>query len=369
MTVELVDDYIRLQQLIPAWTGLAETSSWPNVFYEPWYLLEAAAAFEQKITHGFVWCESSPDKLIGYLPLCVAVRSGRVRPRLVENWHHDFCFSGQPLISQGRELEFWDQLMNHIDQTPALGRTLRLRGQKREGASFDALETILCEQQRWYRIYRQFNRAVLHHAGGADAYLQIQLTKKKRKEYRRQRRRLAEVGELREETLTQLEDLNMWIDQFLALEQSGWKGEDETAMASSQASTEFFRNVCQAAFSADKLEIARLSLDGEPIAMLVTFLARPFGNFTFKISFDEAFAKYSPGVLLELNYLERVLGDGSSSEGWSDSCAAEDHPMINKLWRDRLELCSIKISPKRPIARLASIYDDVFSRLANRFKK
>ena len=367
MTVELVDNDARLQALLSEWSQLSEVSSWPNVFYEPWYLLVAQSAFDQKITHGFVWSNADQKLLIGYIPLSTQVRLGRGRPHTVENWHHDYCFSGQPLIREGYEHAFWSDLLATIDETPALGSILRLRSLKQDGASYSALQSIVKEQQRWHRVYRQFRRAILHHSVDADVYLQTHLTKKKRKEYRRQRRRLEDEGEVTAETLTELDNLDSWIDQFLSLEQAGWKGDEETAMGSAEPSRDFFRRVCKAAFAESKLDVTKLSLDGEPIAMLITFLSKPVGNFTFKIAFDEKLAKFSPGVLLELDYLERVMSIGNDIAGWSDSCAAEDHPMINKLWRDRLGLCSIKISPRRPIARLASIYDDTVARLFTRF--
>ena len=367
MSVEFVEDSARVIALVPAWSALTEQTDWPNVFYEPWYVLSAASQFQQTITHAFVWSEQHPERLVGYFPLCAGVKTGRARPKIAENWHHEFCFSGQPLIAKGQERMFWRAILKAIDETPRLGASVRLRALKGEGNSFEALISELQDSGRWYREYRRFRRAILHHDLSADAYLQANLTKKKRKEYRRQKRRLAELGELREDWLKSGDRLDEWVDAFLRLERSGWKGDEETAIASDETAADFFRRACFGAFEQSKLDIIKLSFNGAPIAMMVTFLARPFGNFTFKIAYDESYAKYSPGVLLELAYLERVLMDCAKG-GWSDSCAAEDHPMINKLWRDRLELCSIKISPRRPIARLASIYDDVLTRIVTMFK-
>ena len=48
--------------------------------------------------------------------------------------------------------------------------------------------------------------------------------------------------------------------------------------------------------------VSRLDLDGKPLAMLVNFLTAP-GSFSFKTAFDEAFSRYSPGVLIQLDNL------------------------------------------------------------------
>lgn len=368
MPVEFVTDHARLAALKSAWGELASKSSWPNVFYEPWYILSAIQCFELDMSHGFVHCDREPDRLIGYIPLKLGVKNGVGRPSILENWHHDYCFSGQPLIAAGRELDFWKVLLKHFDQTPRIGSTIRFRSIKGSGKSYNALCDVLKEDNRWHREYKSYSRAILFHNLNADEYLKTHLTKKKRKEHRRQRRRLEEVGELREQTLSANGDIDDWIDEFLRLEKSGWKGVEETALDSDISSAVFFRDICRSAFSADRLSMLKLSLDGVPVAMMVTFLAKPAGNFTFKIAYEESLSKYSPGVLLELAYLNQQLEGEIDGEGWSDSCAAEDHPMINKIWRDRLQLSSFKISPKRPIARLASIYDDGLSRLLAAFK-
>jgi hypothetical protein len=87
-----------------------------------------------------------------------------------------------------------------------------------------------------------------------------------------------------------------------------------------------------------RLERLTLTLDARPLAMLATFQAPP-GAFSYKTAFDERFARFSPGVLLQrenLAVLER------QDIAWSDSCASADHPMIDHLWRER-----------RPIGRLS----------------
>jgi hypothetical protein len=65
--------------------------------------------------------------------------------------------------------------------------------------------------------------------------------------------------------------------------------------------------------------------------MLASFLTPP-GAYSFKTAFDEDFARFSPGVLLQaenLTMLERP------DIFWTDSCATPDHLMIDHLWRER----------------------------------
>ena len=87
-----------------------------------------------------------------------------------------------------------------------------------------------------------------------------------------------------------------------------------------------------------------LRYNGRPIAYKVNFLSGD-GSFAFKISFDEEYARYSPGVLLELENI-RLLHERPqiSQIRWMDSCANPDRFMINHLWTDRRAIQSLVIS-------------------------
>ena len=130
----------------------------------------------------------------------------------------------------------------------------------------------------------------------------------------------------------------MWIEDFLALEHSGWKGAQGSALASHQATARMFREALFGAAGRGRLERLTLSLDDEPIAMLANFITPP-GAYSYKTAFDERFARYSPGVLVQRENLALLDRRGIA---WCDSCAAADHPMIDHIWRER-----------RPVGRLS----------------
>jgi hypothetical protein len=75
-----------------------------------------------------------------------------------------------------------------------------------------------------------------------------------------------------------------------------------------------------------------LKLNDKPIAMKCNFLTR-YGAFAFKIAFNEEFARYSPGVLLELENMHQI--NLMPEIEWMDSCAISEHFMINRLWTGR----------------------------------
>ena len=174
----------------------------------------------------------------------------------------------------------------------------------------------------------------------ATTYFEASLSGKKRKELRRQHTRLAELGELTFERRSDDHRLGRWIDDFLSLEHSGWKGSAGSALASHQTTSRLFREALSGAAARGRLERLTLSLDGEPIAMLVNFIAPP-GAYSFKTAFDERYARFSPGVLLQRENL--AILDAANVD-WCDSCAAADHPMIDHIWRERRSVGRVSIA-------------------------
>src|SRR3546814_1995050 len=91
------------------------------------------------------------------------------------------------------------------------------------------------------------------------------------------------------------------------------------------------RAVLTGAADAGKLDMRALDLEDRPLAMLVNFLCPP-GGFSFKTAFDEDYARFSPGVLLQQANLDLLE---VPKIAWVDSCAAPGHPMIDSVLRER----------------------------------
>jgi hypothetical protein len=91
----------------------------------------------------------------------------------------------------------------------------------------------------------------------------------------------------------------------------------------------------------NKLRIDSLELSGAPIAMGV-ILSSQDRAFYWKTGYDEAFAEFSPGVLLTLDLSHKQQDDPKIAT--TDSCAIEGHPMIDRLWPDRLALVDLLVA-------------------------
>jgi hypothetical protein len=149
---------------------------------------------------------------------------------------------------------------------------------------------------------------------------------------RRWENRLRAVGQLVPVRLEPGIDLQAWIDEFMRLEASGWKGKAGTALACREDDRRFVAAVLPEAFRRGQLVGSGLDLAGKPLARHLAF-ASGEGAFTFKIAYDEAHASCSPGTLGEVENLRQFLANPGPE--WLDSnTAAENAPGYARAWKD-----------------------------------
>jgi hypothetical protein len=181
------------------------------------------------------------------------------------------------------------------------------------------------------------DRAKLDARVDADAMLHDALGAKKLKELRRQRNRLEDNGEVKFTIASSPAAVSAALEKFFAIEASGWKGARGTALAGDDGDVAFMR-VSTAALAAEGLcEIVTLSSGDKPVASGIVLRHATHAYF-FKIAYDEALAKSSPGVQLTLDLTRHLCGDPAIAE--ADSTANAYHPMIDKIWRERLAIAT-----------------------------
>jgi len=314
------------------WQELGALAAEPNPFYEPWMVLPALRAFARGkrvcIVLAFA-ANPAPGK--GALLLCgvfpVEIRRGRA-----QLWKYPYCYLCTPLLRPGFAREslaaFFDWLEGHAG-------LVRLEDTPGDGP-FHLLLVDELRRRRWpFAVSEMYTRALFKRAATGEEFLERSLNGKRRKELRRQRSRLAGQGRLELRELSAGEDPTPWIGEFLDLEASGWKGREKVAAANQKGHRPYLEEMAKQAHERGKLMMMGLRLDGRPIALKYNLLAGDV-SFAFKITYDESYARYSPGVLLEIDNVQRL--HERREIRWMDSCAAPNRFMINHLWPDRREM-------------------------------
>lgn len=347
----------------PSLNNLIASCVQPNPFLAPAFLQPALKRLTQD-QPVMLLCIWGRDALIGFLPVTYARGFAKTPFKYLASWAHPYCFIGAPLVRKNYEAAFVQAVHECLPSLPKAPAFLYMdkvplqSGFLNCEAGDQAYKFISssCEAMR---------PAVLE---GFDfqAHVKTAISSKRRNDLARLSRRLGEVGSVQYSFLESEGDLDVWIDAFLHLEDQGWKGSAGTSMYSNDHDALFFRQMIKNMMNAGGLLFQKMQVDDKIIAMSVNFLSGSYG-YGFKSCFDEAFAKFSPGVLASLNLLEHL----GSMEGLVlfDSCASPDQSMLNRYWPGKCAMTNVVIGANCLEGRVAmsmSHYLEVFSELKRR---
>lgn len=346
LRVEVVRDAERLRELVPQWEALAEAALERNVFYEPFMVLPALEHLSGNQAFEFVFVTgadtsqpSNPAVLYGLFPLVRRPASHRFPMASLELWYHIHCFLCTPLVHRDCAPEVIGAFLDWA-QLESDSKLLAFRLVSADGPFHQALSTHLYHRNLPFWVSINYVRAMMSRGKDAEHYLRHAISTRRLKEFRRQERRLAEKGTLAYKSLAENEDLDFWLQEFLRIEGSGWKGRNSSALCSSDSYRLFFQKIVCGAYEKNRLQMLAVSIDGKSIAQKCSFISGP-AVFGFKIGFDERFRRYSPGVLLEIENI-RCFHEDHNLE-WMDSCADPGHPMIDSMWTERRTIQSLFI--------------------------
>jgi hypothetical protein len=334
-----VEGLDRLAERLADWDDLCAAAIEPNLFYESWMLLPALEAFSegQDLRFVLIYAEdrSRADAepiLCGLFPLERRARFKGLPVKTLSLWRHLHCFLCTPPIRKGFEQECVEAFFQWLRVAPHGAALMEFDWVNTDGPFYNLLAGYLSEMGKATFVSDQFTRALCRPASDADSYLMAAISKEHRRDFRRRHKRLSEKGVLQFVELERAADVAEWIKTFLSLEASGWKGQEGSAFSSSQSAQTFFIKAMTEAFDMGRLMMLGIKLDGRFVALKCNLIAG-HASFAFKIAYDEEYARFSPGVLLELENI-RLLHERPDIE-WMDSCADPNHFMLNRLWTER----------------------------------
>lgn len=344
MIIDRLNSLEQAKLILPAWNDLIAATTNPNPFYRPEFLLAAWQYLpHNRVQLTTIWQDDSKTKLLGLFPCQLNNRFKRLPARQLETWQYIHCFCGIPLLRTGYERESLQFLLHHFKSKASHTNIFSLLEFPTDLPPYDGLAKTTQPLDERSHSSDAFQRACLHTGENHHDSFEKKIQKKRRKEFQRQKNRLSERGNLEfliEENLTNRPEV---IDDFLNLELSGWKGTNKSALLSTESNRNFSTEALYGAANQGYLHSYRLTLNNETIASLLCLSA---GDqlYLFKITFQEKLKQYSPGVQLTLACSHHWEAENNYT--LIDSCAAPDHPMIDKLWHERRTIDNCHIATK-----------------------
>ncbi len=188
---------------------------------------------------------------------------------------------------------------------------------------------------------------------------------RRRSDFRRAARRAADFGEVRCEMLAPTaEAFDALFDEAIAVEASSWKRAAGTAIACDPTKEAFFRRYLGAACERGEGRIAFLRIDGRAVAMqlAVEWAGR---YWLYKIGYDEAYARGSPGTLLMLH----ALRDSAERGLTGFELMGDAEAWIADLWTREVHSCVRVRTYPYSGAGLAAMFSDGLAWARSRLRR
>lgn len=338
-----------------AWADLAARAVEANAFYHPAWARAVARFAEGKAGARALVAWDSPAKrrLIGLLPVVPAWRAMRMPVPVFVAWQA-YAPLTTPLLDRDNAEAAARALIAAAVKGGA--QALLLPAFAEEGPAAQAMRAAIAPFNLEPYAFDRHQRAQLDATQDADEAVAA-LGAKKLKELRRQRNRLGDTGKVVFKAAAPGAEAAAALDGFLALEASGWKGAEGTALASKPGDTAMLRDALPRMVADGDAEIVTLS-SGDKVVAAGLLLRHQRNACFFKIAYDEAAAKCSPGVQLTLDITRAMCADPAIDT--VDSTAIANHPMIDHIWRDRRTVADVLLpvqSGKAAFALFAMLID------------
>ncbi len=168
-----------------------------------------------------IWSHSAPRQLVGFFPATIERFRYRLPLRVLVGWTHAYAPLGTPLVDRLAAEEVISAWLDYIAADRQTPKLVLLPYLPVHGAFASAFARVLTKRGRRTALFKTHARALLAPSGERASYLQRAVAPKKRKELRRQRKRLGERGHLVSASDTTVPCIAAALDDFFALEAGG----------------------------------------------------------------------------------------------------------------------------------------------------
>ncbi len=314
-----------------------------NVFFAPRFLAPAMPRLdERQIRLAVIRDEDVRRSRVRLLmPFSVEKPGFSVGPSILRVWSNPFGPLGTPLVDAEGAAETIDNLLEALARPEAkLPGILVLPDLRLNGRFTQLIKAVAISRDLPLTVTNTFDRPMLESQEDGDTYLRSTVSKNHLRDMRRQFRLLGELGHISYNVARQPEEIRRRMEEFLALEASGWKGRKRSAMVMDRFRAAFAREAITNLAEVDAVRIHTLDLNGVAIASMVVFIMAGEA-YTWKTAYDERYARFSPGKLLLADLTDWHLDDPNIER--TDSCAVPDHPIMSRLWKEREEMGTLLI--------------------------
>ncbi|MGO9457085.1 MAG: GNAT family N-acetyltransferase [Acidimicrobiales bacterium] len=316
-----------------SWRDLGARAVEPNPFFEPDCVIPAAIHQTYGAEIGLVVAEDE-GRFMACMPFRY-VRRWKFPYPIVTSQVRRMPYSGTPLVDESAGEEAVATLLAGLAEQRRVhrGRILHLEATAADGPVAGLLRSAIAQLSFPTSVLYSYERGLLRRRDDGG-YEQIH-SSKARYNLRRQRRQLSEHFTGGEVLVVERGNDPSAIDDYIKLEASGYKAHTGVAMTTVPGEPEYFTDMCKRFSAAGRLHILALEVDGHTVAMEI-WVRGGEGLFLIKISYDEDYARFGPGVLLQTGALQDF--NSRTNARWIDTCTSADNEILLRLYPDRRQV-------------------------------
>lgn len=340
----------RLATLEREWHDLSGRALADNAFLEPSLIAAAGAAGAAEIAVLLAWSAprpGAPSRLVGLWAMARQQAFPLLPVRMLKTPVLDHAFLGTPVLDRDDAVEALASMLDAVAADLSLPKLLSIGCLDTAGPVAAVFADVLTRRgSPCTRLETRLRPSLLKAVPGCST---SPVAPSRAKALRKKQQRLAKQGTVACTRHDSGAEVGPAIEEFLALEASGWKGRRSSrgqAILRAPALAAFFRSAVTALATRRQARITALRLDGRAIAMQVTIHSGETA-FTWKSAYDEALRACAPGLLLHQEVTCGLLADPTLSA--ADSCNHHDTGHMAEFWAGRREVSDfiVDVRPRR----------------------
>lgn len=340
LSIEHLDAHALYDLDATAWDGLSVNALVENPFYSREVILAGLDTIDRHTPIEALAIRGSGHTLLGLLPF----RRRWLPFETADAACNLYQQSCTPLIRQEHAAAAITAWLDAAHTVGGIPRFWRFRHVDLESKMVELLDAALSRRSLCRTAVTRYTRPHLTRLkGGLESHIAQILPKGRFKGINRRIRRLSELGSLRFERAREPTLAARRLEQFLQLENSGWKGKRGSAFLANGQDAAFARAAYEPREGGGRLvTIDSLLLDERPIAISLNLQARDTA-FTPKCAYDERYRRYSPGLVLDYMivkafYEERAMVD-------MDAATTQEGHVLSNLWNGWKSMGTLIVGP------------------------
>jgi CelD/BcsL family acetyltransferase involved in cellulose biosynthesis len=340
LSVERLDARALARLDAGAWDDLSAAALVENPFYAREIVLAALATIDSGTELEALAVKNRGGKLLGLFPY----RLKHLPFKTADAACNLYQFSATPLVHRDTAKQVLGAWLDATLHAADLPRFWQFKHVDLGSAVMPVLDEALAERFLNKHAVNTYRRPhLIRMQGGFDTHNACVLRKRRLKDIKRNLRRLGALGALRFERASEPALVARRLEQFLELENAGWKGEAGTAFLAGSEDAAFARAAfAPRADGKSLVSIDSLLLDEAPIAVSLNLQVRDTA-FTPKCAYDERYRRYAPGLVLEYLIIQAFYEDSTAVD--MDAATTQDGHVLSGLWNGYKTMGTLVVGP------------------------